>query len=362
MTAYKDTDLRHLHLREQLSEAYSNNCISGAQYNELRNSAPVGLYTPNIFIRIGLALLTIIIVLGAAGLLALMTDGMGSYSGFMVIFGILCYGGLELMVNSNNHYNSGVDNILMIASVSFIASGIVSGMHEYTAMENILVYGITCVLCSYLCYRFTDALMGAGAMVSFTLFLVALLGSFLPVHIVHLPVILCCYLLYRYAYKASKNEANIFFHFTSQSVALTALVLTYLFGNFFVVNGLAPQFTQTAAKGNIITSIFYWSWTILMPVIYIGFGIRKRDIVLIRTGVLLVAVAVLTFRYYHSVMSVEAAMILGGGAFLIISYCLIQYLREPRHGFTFQPEAKAKGELNVEDMITERIVTRAGQA
>jgi hypothetical protein len=361
MIAYKDNDLRNLYIREQLDEAYSNNCISGEQYKDLHEKAPVRLYTPNIFIQIGLALLTIVIVLGAAGLLALMTEGMGSYPAFMIIFGILCYGGLELMVRSSNHYNSGVDNILMIAAVSFIASGISASIHEYTPLENILVYGIACIVCSYLCYRFTDALMGAGAVISFTLFLLALLGSFLPLYISHLPAILCCYLLYRYAAKNAKNEQVIIFHFTTQGIELTALVLTYLCGNFFVFNEVSSQFIQTTAKGNMISNIFYWSWTMLVPVIYIAYGIRKKEIVLIRTGVLLVAVAVLTFRYYHSVMSVEAAMILGGGAFLIISYCLIQYLREPRHGFTFQPEAKAKGELNVEDLVTERIITRAGQ-
>ncbi len=361
MIAYKDNDLRNLYMHEQISEAYSNNCLSKQQYEELRAGAPVNMYTPNIFIRIGLALLTIVIVLGAAGLLALVSDGMHSFPTFIIVFGILCYGGLELMVNSNNHYNSGVDNILMIAAILFIAGGIASGIHVYTPIENVLIYGISCIICTYLCYRFTDALMGAGAVVSFLLSLIALLGSFLPLYIVHIPALVCCYLIYKYAAKAAKNETVIKFHFISQSIALTALVLLYLCGNVFVLDNITPELTERTPAANFVANIFYWSWTMLAPVIYVAYGIRKRDIVLIRTGVLLVAVAVLTFRYYHSIMSVEAAMILGGGAFLIISYCLIQYLREPKHGFTFQPDAKPKGELSVEDLITERIITRAGQ-
>lgn len=360
MKAYSDNDLHNLYLREQLSEAYSNGCITAEQHKELHESATVNLYTPNIFIRIGLALLTIVIVSFSAGLVALLTDGGGAPSVFSIMLGGFSYGALELLLSAKKHYNSGVDNILLIATVLFIVTGVAIAFHDLNTGANTAMYFTACIVCSYLCYRFTDALMGAAAVVSLVMLSIVLFSSFLPIPIAHLPALLVCFLIYRYANKIANNDSSIIYHSVFRSVALTALILFYLCGNILVIHEISSELTGNAGAIYFVSNIFYWTWTMLMPVVYISFGIRKRDIVLIRTGVLLVAVAVMTFRYYHSVMSVEAAMIIAGGLSLIISYFLIQYLRTPKHGFTFQPEAKAHSELDVEDLVTERVVNRAG--
>ena len=74
MLAYNKTTLENLAIHEAAEEAADLNLISAQKENEIQIRYPVDLYSPNIFVRIGLGLLTIFIVLSSAGLIGLMTN------------------------------------------------------------------------------------------------------------------------------------------------------------------------------------------------------------------------------------------------------------------------------------------------
>ena len=59
---YSDDDLNNLHLQQQADEAFEQGIIDKQSHDVIKSTFPCNLYTPNIFIRIALALLFIFFV------------------------------------------------------------------------------------------------------------------------------------------------------------------------------------------------------------------------------------------------------------------------------------------------------------
>src|ERR1700744_2919941 len=109
MIAYNKTWLGNLRLQQQVKNHVHQSDISGDEFKAIAEKYPVGFYTPNIFVRVGLFILTCIIILFAGGLLSLMalSGNIVNTSGWFIFLGILSYGSLELNISQQHHYRSG---------------------------------------------------------------------------------------------------------------------------------------------------------------------------------------------------------------------------------------------------------------
>src|SRR5687768_4302957 len=100
MIAYNHTSLDHLLIVEEARSALHHTLISKEEADAIDKTYPVNLYTPNIFMRIGLFLLTVVIILMGFGLIWLLVD-----ANFDKGIGVLClvcslsiYGMLEFII------------------------------------------------------------------------------------------------------------------------------------------------------------------------------------------------------------------------------------------------------------------------
>jgi hypothetical protein len=98
---------------------------------------------------------------------------------------------------------------------------------------------------------------------------------------------------------------------------------------------------------------------LLLPFVYIWRGLAKKDAILLRLGLLLIAAAVFTLRAYHYLLSVEAALTIGGSIILLIIYGIIKYLKTPKHGITYAESNKAHSfdKLNEEGLIIAQTIS-----
>ena len=92
---------------------------------------------------------------------------------------------------------------------------------------------------------------------------------------------------------------------------------------------------------NIPFAWLFWIFTVSIPLVYIARGIQKKDVVLMRMGLIFIAAIVFTVRYYYHVLPAETAMMLGGLIMIAIAYSLIKYLKEPKYGFTDEEQSNA---------------------
>lgn len=134
-----------------------------------------------------------------------------------------------------------------------------------------------------------------------------------------------------------------------------SLLLFYLTGNYFVVRELGADMAgvQMENEQQIPFAWLFWLWTSIIPLLYIGFGLKKKDVILLRSGLLLIAAAAFTFRNYYHLMSTELVLVLSGIASIGIAYFAIHYLKVPKNGYTAAEidDQNIMDKINIESLI-----------
>ncbi len=354
MKAYQNSDLLNKALHEQASEAFHTGCIDEATYRNILLSHPVKLYTPNYFIRIALAVLTLVAILFSAALLTLITGFGNGVAAIVVclIMAFACYFSLELFVKNKRYYNAGIDNMLMIAVVSFLLG---TFFIEDLNHQDIIASAMATVFFLWMCIHYTDAFMAMLAFVSlFTcLFFVCMLAG--PAAILYMPFIMAAFsaIVYFFVQRIARRKHAFFYVFCCDAVRLVCLLGFYASLNYFVVKEVGGSLlTGGAAIAALPMGWLFWLFTAAIPPAYILWGIKTKDLLLIRTGLFLLAIAVFTVRYYYSAMPVEGWMLIAGLSLVATSYALIKLLRTPRLGFTFEKSYESNDNLlNLEALI-----------
>ncbi len=208
----------------------------------------------------------------------------------------------------------------------------------------------------YLCVRFTDAFMAIICYLSlflFVFFLYQKLGTIAKATLPFLMMILsvCVYITMQ---RLQKKDRLVTYNFSLKSVMLLTLVTFYASGNYFVVKELSNEVfdLQLSTKDDLSMGWLFWIFTFSIPFIYIFYGIKRKDFLFIRTGLVLIAAAIFTIRYYHHVFPPEISMLIAGSVLIIVSYLLIQYLKKPRQGYiSAEINPPGKNLLNIEALI-----------
>jgi hypothetical protein len=361
MIAYNTTGLRNLLIQDQAIEAFENGYLTKEELVNIQTAYPGSFYMPNAFIRIGLFILTYIIMSFTSGIFALMfLSGSDKVIGGLAIFlGSLAYAALEFMVQNKNHFRSGVDDALLLISGGFLFGGI-SYISNAGAVANCcMIFTIA----TYLALRFADRLITIVAFVS-------LLGIFFYSFInsegmakAMLPFILMgvSFISYFVSRKLNKVVALQYYVGCLQVLTITSLLSFYCSCNYYVVNELSKSAYNLPENKSVPFGWLFWIFTIIVPLFYLARGIQKKDSILIRTGLILVAGIVFTIRYYYSVAPIEIMMILGGMVLILISYSLIRYLKEPKYGFTYKPNNTAD-KLQLEALLIAQTFAKQQQA
>ena len=355
MIAYNPEWLSHLNIRKDADDAFDEYCITKEEREAIYKKYPVGFYSPNVFIGIGLLLLTIIILSFTFGLFALMT-GVSNEKAFGVLnlfFGAIAYTALEVMIREKKHYSSGVDEgLLWMASIA-IFSGVWLLIEPGALASCILIF----ILGLFGTVRYADRLMATVLYLSFVGILfycctkLGTAGKAIAPFMI-MAASLACYLLV----KRSKLKRSLLNYMNCLTmIEIVALISLYAAGNYCVVRELSNEMFDLHLRplDSIPLGWLFWIFTAIIPVIYLAIGIRNKNTILIRVGLLLVAAIVFTVRYYHSILPIEVMMTVAGILILAIAYGLMKWLRKPVHGFTSnQLSSKNEpGKLQIESLI-----------
>jgi len=340
MTAYSRHDLKNLAVQQQAEVAKDKHYIDEATFRNIKEAYPVQLYQPNIAVRLGMGFLTVFVVLAVFGLLLLVTNASHGFGYLLVFIGIACYVAAEMMVSQKHHYNSGVDNILLLAAPLLIIQGV---MH-YMQVADVLPAFMAFIMCAWISYRFVDrlhAILASGSLLMFVFYSYISMGEF-TITSYPFVIIASALLLYRLALYGLKRS-DWFLHRPSfVMMKLVAIVSLYLGGNFYFIDQLTSDTYISTTASPLWMWWFFWPYTFCVPLAYLYFGIKKKDMMLLRAGVLAVAAAIITFRYYHAILPTEVAVIVAGSLVFALSYWLMRYLRKPKHGFVFEEEGSAE--------------------
>ncbi|UYQ95027.1 hypothetical protein MKQ68_07960 [Chitinophaga horti] len=364
MIAYNHQTLDQVLMRSEVERAYKKRLITAGERNAVNAAYPDDFYSPHIFIRAGLFIVTAVAILAAVGLMLLMdiVRSANSVANFCIFLTIALYAACEFFIRGTKHHKSGVDTALMwgagLAFVTFFFA-------QEIANSESQISAVIMIGAAYLALRFADLPMSVIAYaaliatVYFSLDTSAVLSAFAPFIIAI--VSLGAYLLF---HRLSRPWR--FRHYRNCLLLLQLCALLSLYGslNYFIVTELARDDYYNAAAYEVATggsqsayvpplAWLFWITTIAIPAIYLLLGLRNKNRVMLGAGMLLVAAAVYTVRYYHEIMPIETVMLLSGICLVVIALGAIRYLKTPRHGFTKEEDdaSEQMEKLHLESLV-----------
>jgi hypothetical protein len=356
MIAYNEHSLDRLVINDEAAKARNKRLISVEEFTAISGAYKPDLYSPNMFIRIGLFIMTAVIALMSYGLVFLITgsalDNETTLFVMTLMFGAFIYIVLEWMIRSKRHYRSGVDDALLWLSFTYITADIAIYFDFSELSTSLLIFSLSAAAL----IRFANSVMSA---VMFCSFLAAIFYSITTAGasgraMLPFALMLISIAIYILVTKLKDQSAVRHYRYCFMMLEVLSLIAIYCSVNYFIVRELSIQMfnLQIATGASITGGWFFWLCTFMLPIIYVARGLQTKDHVILRTGLLLVAATVLTFRYYYHIAPVEQILTVAGIILIAIAYAVIRYLQTERRGITDAASEKQIEEgLQVESLV-----------
>jgi uncharacterized membrane protein YgcG len=333
---YNETGLYNLAVLKESKRWMKQQLIGTEQFQKISESHSSNFFHPNFIIRILLFVATLFALSGITGLFAItVLDSSERIIGpACTIYGIVSFIFLEKVFIKKNHYKSGVTEALLYHACAFTIAGIAT-LAEFNEHTWFIV---SLLVLTFAAIRYLDLVCTLLAVLAFAGFLFYecynLGGVFQQ--IIPFVFIIAFTPLYFVSKSSKKNDAYKFWFNNLLLVESLSLLFIYAAGNYLVVRELSVEFMGLYVEdGNDIPfALIFYALTVLIPVGYLFFGIRNKDIVLLRVSLIVLAFSVFTFKFYFSLGHPEITFTIAGVAILSISILLLNYLKKPRNGFT----------------------------
>ncbi len=237
MIAHSCESLDNRNIQQQAAEALAKSVITQAEYQHITEVYPFKLYTPNVFIRIGLFLLTVLAVACGLGLCLLIGMGEGDHGIgiLLIIWGIATYGALEFVIHSRGVYQAGVDDALLWLAGGLLFGGINMLSNNLSiSLESTIIL----VLAAWGLVRYADRLMALvayGALIYLVFHLIITTGAVGSSIVVIMIFSAIAYLLLS---RLSTAESLRHYHTCLLLLRMAALLSFYLSGNYYVVQNI----------------------------------------------------------------------------------------------------------------------------
>ncbi|SKB72689.1 hypothetical protein [Dyadobacter psychrophilus] len=339
--AYNETWIDNLHILNTADHWFEKKLISQEQLENARKAFPQKFYRPGIFVKIGLFIFTLIACSFASGFVSLFLIGNGAGENISII-SLICMAGfiffLELLIKNNGLYHSGVDNALLYAAMGAAVVPFVS------LFDNLEVWQYCIILFAV---AFTATLRYADMVTAASAFflLICLLGNLMmkfPIGKAILPFAVMA--LSAVIYLLVRKDKSTYYERCTKLIEVLSLTTFYLGGNYLIVregNALLNDLNLPFAPQIPFAPLFYL-FTLSIPIVYIFFGLRKKDRILLILGLLAFALSVYTYRHYFSPFTPAQELAIAGMFMIILSAALIKYLHTPKHGISDEQEGKRK--------------------
>ncbi len=327
--------------------------ISPENLEAIKKELPLLKTQKNIFLRIAMGLLGILLYAAICGFLALIgINNIGdTLRFFLFIYAIIGFAGVEYYAQQDSK-EMGLDDVFLIGGQLFLLTAI-----SYDIPDNNLEVAITATIVSFLSYlRYTHL----SSVLIFCVASVATIGfgvfkSVIPS--LALPFIMMFYAISIYVTtsKATQKVQFPFYHLGLTAYKNFALVLFYLSGNYMVVRELSVELLnlKITPETDIPIAWFFYFFTFAVPALYIIFALKRQERIMLWIGFLATGFSIYTIRMYHHVLPPEVALTLGGLLLFGLSYFCIKILKKKETGLTFKEDRFATSEnfVHAESLI-----------
>ena len=353
--AYNETGLYNLAVVKESKRWMKQQLIGLEQYQKIGEVYKSDLYHPNFIIRILLFVATLLALAGVTGLIGLViVDALeDALAVVCVLYGVVSFFFLEkVFIQNNKHYKSGVNEGLLYHACGFTIGGVV-GIFDFNEHVWLIV---SLIVLTFAAIRYIDlicTILAIGAFAGFLFFECYDMGGIFQ-QIIPFVFIIAFAPLYFISKSLKKKEENKFWVNNLLLVESLSLLFVYAAGNYLVVRELSVEMMGLYLEegDDIPFAIIFYALTVIIPLAYLYFGIKNKDIVLLRVSLIVLAFSVFTFKFYFSLGHPEITLTLAGVILLGVSIWLLNYLKVQRNGFTRENILSEKwANLNAEAFI-----------
>jgi len=355
MIAYNSAVIQNTKILKKVRQWFAYQLLSAQQLKLANETYPINFYNPNIFIKVGLFVFTGLIIFASLGLFLLFFSSIISYSSSntafaiitCIVFAISCVLVLEQFIKAKVLYRSGVDEALLYASLAFLFSGLCFMFFNSTGESNdynnfLAILLVFLPFTVFAAIRYLDTIVAAIAMGTIYAICFLCLIKLGDVAKLIMPFVFMAISAIFYFVIQKQKQRIALSVWKSLLIMAEAFVLMvfYLSCNYFVIRESSIEFfDMTINEGeNIPMAWLFYVLTAIVPLVYIVWGLKQKDKVLLWIGLLLVAVSVLTFKYYFSLGHPEITLTIAGIVMIVIAYVSIKYLKTDKHNITFKEE------------------------
>ncbi|WP_316750410.1 hypothetical protein [Pedobacter gandavensis] len=341
MIIYNTTWLKHLIIQGQMKKAHAAKQLSTEELQAVLEKYPVGFYSSHLFLRIGLFLVTTTLTSFAFGFISLVFSNtrLLESPGYYAFLGILSYIALEIAVRMFHHYKSGVDDALMwtsgmlllVSLYLFLDKGILTFKYY---IDDLLISGLVFLLATYFTLRFANMLMTVISFCAFLAFVYFAWNRYGIYPFLSMPFLMIILSATIYFLAVQLDKKYWIYKDCLSILQVATLLMVYAAGNYYVVREFGS--IVLGVDQPISLTWFFWLWTVCIPCLYIGIGLKRKNVILLRAGLILVAAACFTVRKYYHIASIEVILVSSGAVLLGLSYGLMRYLKTPKYGFTVE--------------------------
>jgi hypothetical protein len=369
MIAYNREQLENLRIRKFAQSLKDKNVINKITLENIKDAYKVDFYMPDIFIRIALFIFTAIIIAAGLGLILL---GSIIPSGeevpaavFCILYGLTINYVLErIYILAKKNYRSGIDDALTYAALGLIITGLWILLDKIFQIsyenEELLIYTTALPFIIAAAIRYTDRLLTVLAFLFLGNIMFILLLKCGPVIRQLLPfiVMLLSTGSYLFIKKLLKKDQLTDWSEQFHLLEILSLLCIYFSVNYFVVRELSQELLGLRLEEgqDIPLAILFYFLTISIPLYYIIKGLKDKNRIMFRTGLLILVATVLTFKYYYSTGHHEITLTVSGLLMIALAWYFIRYLKTPKHGFTMDED---KGISSINTNLESVIITES---
>lgn len=335
--AYDTEELEKKQLFSEAKTLFKSKVLSKEQYEKIRIELKSGLYSPNIFLKILLFIMsylgmsTVIIPIG----MLFNSVGETRYRILSVLFGIALIWFVEfILIRDKNHYKTGMTEAGLYSGAVFILVGSL-GFGEYVDFAYLFLGFLFSII---IAVRYLDYLALIAAFVCFSGFIFKIIHAIGGITEALMPLIffVVFWMIFGVCVNAEKKMKNFFYEDFIVLAKTISLLIIYASVNYYVVRELSESLMGLKLqKGQDIPYAFvFYAFTALLPIGLIYYGVVKRSVLFLRIGLLTFALSVVTFKYYFSLGLPVITFTVSGVILIAVSLWLLNYLKVMRNGFT----------------------------
>lgn len=346
MIVYDKTLLDNTYIDRETNRLKDSGFISSEQYKSISDQLPRLKSQNNIFIRIVFFILGCMLYSSICGMLSLFGLAIidDAYLYFIYLVAIIGFGAKEFMSREMKFFGFGLDDAFILGAILALLIAIGLTFEQNYEPNYLIVIVVMAIVSSISYLRYLNLSLALIACLGITGSLAYITFEYCVIGKSILPFVLLLFSAGCY-FVSKKMLQNLTSPYYSKGLKLAkgfCLILFYLAGNYYVVRELnatlSGEYYHNSVSPEIPFALLFWVFTISIPAIYIVFGLKSKDRMMLWIGFLALCFTFFTIRMYHHVLPPEVALTIGGLVVFAFAYLAIKKTKHKEAGITFKAD------------------------